>query len=559
MRFSINPIDKTISALREEGGWRDAKRRAENTGLKLFTKDTPINSDALRKIPEQTAKKAEIAVIDKGADGELVIVANDPQKIQTAKFIDFLREHGENPRILIAPLSEIKKMWDGYNKEAAKKDDTKTSNEIKGKITKTTLSEVKANIRKISDANKFIGEIGNSAPTTKVLMRIVSSALVLNASDIHIEHTTKEGALIRFRIDGNLRDVVKISRESARLLIHRIKLLSGLKLNISDNSQDGRFTIESGLGDIEVRVSVVPAEFGEAVVMRVLNPNAIAMDLSSLGLRKDDETTILQELKKPTGMMLATGPTGSGKTTTLYALLNKIKTQTVKIITIEDPIEYHIKGIEQTQIDPESGYTFATGLNSILRQDPDIILVGEIRNKETAETALQAALTGHLVFSTLHANNAAGAIPRLIDLGVNPAIIGPALSMVISQRLVRRLCPKGKKEEKIDDELRKKINNFLEGLPKHVPHENIEIKLYSAVGCDECDDGFLGRTAIVELLQINNEIEGLIKKGATEGEIQKFAVEKQEMVLIQQDGILKAINGITTLSEVERATGPIAW
>ncbi|MBI2506666.1 MAG: type II/IV secretion system protein [Candidatus Colwellbacteria bacterium] len=434
-------------------------------------------------------------------------------------------------------------------------------------LNEQALEEVKTKIKNITDLSSYLQKQREDSSTTDSLKIILGSALMLGVSDIHLEHTSRNKALLRFRIDGILQDISPLSPKMIASIVSRLKLLSKLKLNITDAPQDGRFTITTKSGPIETRTSIVPAEFGEAAVLRVLNPQVIAMELSDLGLRKDDEKIVLQELKRPNGMILVTGPTGAGKTTSIYAFLKKIRTSTKKIITIEDPIEYHLEGVEQTQIDPKSGYTFAVGLRSILRQDPDIILVGEIRDLETAQTAIHAALTGHLVFSTLHTNNAAGAIPRLIDLGVKPSVIGPALALVVAERLVRRLCPDCRKEIIPDKASMEKLEKFLGRLPNRVPSRKIKPKagtglylpkLFEAKGCGKCSGGYKGQIGLFEVLEMREELDALIKKEATEGEINEVA-KKAGMVLMQEDGVLKALEGITTLDEVERATGPIEW
>jgi len=405
---------------------------------------------------------------------------------------------------------------------------------------------------------------------------ILAEAIKLGASDIHFE-PTHNFTKLRMRIDGLLYDVFnELKKNFYERLLSRIKLLSGLKINIADETQDGRFTIKFPEKEVEVRVAIAPSEFGEVVVMRVLDPDAINLSLPDLGIRDDDLEIIKNELKRPNGMVLNTGPTGSGKTTTLYAFLKYKKNSEIKIITIEDPIEYHLEGIEQTQVDDEAGYTFANGLRSLMRQDPDVILVGEVRDKETGEIAVQAALTGHLVFSTLHTNKAAGAIPRLLDLGVKASSIGPALNLVIAQRLVRRLCPDCKVAEKVDETLKSKIEKFLAGLSKRVNRENFkEIKIFKPQGCAKCNNlGYKGRVGIYELflndpqyeklfidperaiLSSHKTLEELISQQAGESTIEKFALE-QGMITMQQDGILKAISGMTTLEEVEGITGPI--
>ena len=399
---------------------------------------------------------------------------------------------------------------------------------------------------------------GSGYSTTSTAELIFSLATELDASDVHFE-TSREGARLRFRLDGLLYDLIIVPSHIYDLILSRIKLISGLKINVVNSPQDGRFSMKRADTTIDARVSTIPAEFGEMVVVRILNPKTIALKLDNLGLRADDRELINQELKKPNGMILVTGPTGSGKTTSLYAFLKEVQNPELKIITIEDPIEYRLAGIEQTQVDKAGNYDFNNGLKSILRQDPDVILVGEIRDQETAETSLHASLTGHLVFSTLHTNNAAGAVPRLIDLGVNPRIIGPALDLIVAQRLVRLLCPKCKAERQLSEEEKNKISAFLSVVPAKVDKPSLEgIKVFSAAGCSECEGGYKGRVGIFEFLEVDDAFEELVNKGATEGEMEK-AAKAAGMVGLQADGLLKVLAGETTVEEVERITGPIEW
>ncbi|MEK9186262.1 MAG: GspE/PulE family protein, partial [Patescibacteria group bacterium] len=418
--------------------------------------------------------------------------------------------------------------------------------------------------KKLTSLPKVKKEIDNfdvkTFSTPQILEVVLAGAMSNRASDVHFEAEEKSVRL-RYRVDGLLHDVSPdFSKQIYSSLLSRIKLLSDLKLNVTDQPQDGRFTIGLEDKEIELRVSIIPSEFGETVVIRILDPSAIQLKLSNLGLRSDDLVIIEEELKSPNGMILNTGPTGSGKTTTLYAFLLHKRTPEIKIITVEDPIEYHLEDIEQTQVNPEAKYTFASGLRSIMRQDPDIILVGEIRDEETGQIAVQASLTGHLVFSTVHANSAAGAIPRLLDLKVKPASIGPALNLVIAQRLVRRLCENCKTVKKVTPDIKKKIEKALKSLPPRVDRKNYEnIKFYSAKGCSKCGNlGYKGRVAIFELLKAEEKIEELVSAKVTEAGIYKEAI-RQGMVTMQQDGILKVISGITTFEEVEGVTGPIKW
>jgi len=336
------------------------------------------------------------------------------------------------------------------------------------------------------ELNEYLAQM-DSVNVTQILSIIFKSAVEIDASDVHIDALEKE-ALIRFRIDGILFDVGRISESLYKGIRDRIKLLASIKLNIQTSSQDGRFTVQNRATLFEVRVSTIPGPDGEFIVMRLLNPERMSFDLQTLGLGDEGVKLINTILSSPTGMILSTGPTGSGKTTTLYALIKRKVSPGINIITIEDPIEYKLKGVNQTQVDDKKGYTFSNGLRSIVRQDPDVILVGEIRDGETGEIATQASLTGHLVFSTLHTNEAAGTIARLMEMGVDKDIIPSSLKLIIAQRLVRKLCPYCREEYKPEEDMVKTIKDSLSILS---PRAGIEIpnkidKLYRAKGCDKC-------------------------------------------------------------------------
>jgi len=557
MRFSRNSVNSQLVTIRLEGEKRDAMRRAEKERLPYFELKAPPNRSALNLIPEAVAKGAKVAAVDM-AGKEIAVVVFSMEDKRTEEVLASLKEKDLTPKIYITTLSVLENLWAGYAGDTSKEKGRKEITS-KVKLSKERLDEVRQGIKNINDVTVFFDKISKNVQTSDLLGYMLGAALAVKASDIHIEYTAKDKVLLRFRIDGSLRDITSLEEKPTRLLVNRVKLLAGLKLNITGTPQDGRFTIESPDGDMEIRCSMIPAEFGESLVMRVLDPSTIGLELSDLGLRKDDEEVINRELKRPNGMILVTGPTGSGKTTTLYAFLKRVTSPEIKIITIEDPIEYHLKGIQQTQTDEKKGYTFASGLRSILRQDPDVILIGEIRDSETASVSINAALTGHLVFSTLHTNNAAAATPRLVDLGIKQSTIGPAVALIIAQRLVRRLCKSCKKELDIDEDLKKKLEKMLESLPKKISHDSMKIQLHEAVGCDECEDGYSGRIAITELLEIGDKMDSLIRERATERDIREAAIKEQGMISMQKDGILKAVNGITTLEEVERATGVIEW
>lgn len=421
-------------------------------------------------------------------------------------------------------------------------------------ISEKQLDRAKEKIKSIPDFKPTIKK-RLKGKTTELLQIVLAGGIALNASDVHIE-PLEEKAKMRVRVDGILHDVLLLPLSNYNSILSRIKLLAGAKLNVSDRPQDGRFTITMGEFEVEVRVSVIPAEHGESIVMRILNPESL-IDLKELGVRKNLLKNFKEQIKKPNGMILVTGPTGSGKTTTLYAFLRKIRSPKKKIITIEDPIEYHLDGISQTQAEEEKGYDFASGLESIVRQDPDVILVGEIRSKETAKISLQASLTGHLVFSTVHTNDAAGTITRLHSLGAEIVNIAPALRMVIAQRLVRETCDKCMEFRKPTPKELKKLKKTLSNLPEEVekPEINENTEIPDAKGCKYCNNtGYRGRTAIFEAFTVDEEIEELILSKPSISELRK-KIQEKGMITMKQDGFLKVMKGQTTIQEVERITG----
>ena len=551
----IKSVTDKLAQIRRDSEERIAKSKAEKLGEKYINPvKISISIEALEVLSEEAAKWAKLAVIEK-KNQKIAVVAIDPSMPETEKAIKNLEAKGYEVGVFVVSLSGLRYVLDMYKYIGKEKE------KITGKIqVEEKTKEVELNLNTILGLKEFLEKqelTGGNVGT--IFEYILKSALDNRTSDIHLE-STEDGANLRFRIDGSLNDVFSFSKEFYKFLIGRIKLLANLKLNITSEAQDGRFTIGFSNKNVEVRVAVAPAQFGEVAVMRLLDPDAVKADLKALGIRDDDLEIIKAELKRPNGIVLNTGPTGSGKTTTLYAFLQYKKSSEIKIITIEDPIEYMLSGMEQTQVDNESGYTFANGLKSLMRQDPDVILVGEIRDKETAEIAIQAALTGHLVFSTVHANSASGAIPRLLDLNVKPASLGPALNLIIGQRLVRRVCSECSIQTTVGDDMKNKINKFINNLPPRVNKENYkDIKIFETKGCAFCNNtGFKGRSAIYELLSITSEMENLILEQKGESEFFKYAKTKQ-MTTMQEDGILKVISGITTFEEVEEVTGVINW
>lgn len=404
-----------------------------------------------------------------------------------------------------------------------------------------------------------VDKISEDAPVTKIVDIIITHAIEGKASDIHIE-PNENNLVVRYRLDGVLHNSLILPKKISAAVISRIKIIACLKIDETRKPQDGRFRFDSsgGLGrSVDLRVSTFPTVNGEKIVMRILDTSSDINDLESLGIWKRGLRIINENIEKPFGIMLVTGPTGSGKSTTLYAMLKTLNKEGVNIVTLEDPVEYFMKGINQSQIQTEIGYTFSSGLRSILRQDPDIIMVGEIRDKETAELATHAALTGHLVLSTLHTNNATGVIPRLIDMGIEPFLIASALNLVIGQRLVKKICHHCREEYTPSVAILNLLTKELADIPEDQKQDlNLSdgIKLFKGKGCTECKQtGTSGRMGVYEVLSMTPELEAIMSSKITDFEVSKEA-KKQGMITMRQDGIMKAILGFTSIEEVLKAT-----
>jgi type II secretory ATPase GspE/PulE/Tfp pilus assembly ATPase PilB-like protein len=554
-------LQEKLQKLHREGEERAAERLAQKLGQAYADlSKTPVELEAVKLLPEDQARDGKAAVIQSATtDGvsKIALAVVNPELPTAKKIVEDLRAKHFEVKVIVVSPSSLAAAWRFYRFIKPE------SEVITGKvmITKDRLADLVKRLTSLDAIRKEFAalDLAKTSPIT-IIEIIFAGAVAMRASDIHAEATDKKGK-IRFRIDGILHDIFDdLPPTLYRNLISRIKLLSGMKMNIADEAQDGRFTIALAGKEVEMRVSVLPAEFDETVVMRILDPSATMVGLPDLGLREDNLAIVTKTLARPNGLILNTGPTGSGKTTTLYAFLRTMNNPEVKIITLEDPIEYRIDGVEQTQVDDESGYTFAKGLRAIVRQDPDVILVGEIRDLETADIALQASLTGHLVLSTLHTNDAVGAVPRLINLGAKSVSIGPALTLIIAQRLVRILCPNCKKPADLDAALRGKIDALVARLPAKVDRTKYaNYTVYTPVGCDQCNGlGYKGRVGIFEFLQGGPEVEETILKEASEIALRAIA-KKQEMVTMQEDGVLKVLLGTTTIAEVESVTGEINW
>ncbi|OGD24795.1 hypothetical protein A2819_00945 [Candidatus Azambacteria bacterium RIFCSPHIGHO2_01_FULL_40_24] len=395
------------------------------------------------------------------------------------------------------------------------------------------------------------GKKEEAAPIIRMVETILKHGIESKASDIHIEPTMKK-LRVRFRLDGTLQSVVILPVEIAPAIIARIKILSNLQIDETRRPQDGRFTTKLGEKEVDFRVAILPTARGEKAALRILDPTIGLRTLPELGIIGRNLEVVERGIKKPFGMILMTGPTGSGKSTTIYGILQILNTELVNIVSLEDPVEYYVDGVNQSQIRPELGYTFASGLRQILRQDPNIIVVGEIRDSETAGLAVQSALTGHLVLSTLHTNDAIGVIPRLIDMGVEPFLLPSALNVALAQRLVKRLCPDCKKETEPPEPIKKIILEAINSMPEssRPKIKSDKFKIYKPQGCPKCGNkGTKGRIAVFEILEVTPQIEEIIISGPTESKILAEA-KRQGMVTMFQDGVLKVLDGIISFEEL---------
>ena len=526
--------------------------------VRIEPKDIP--EDILKRIPEHIARQYNVVLFEKNEDDSLSLAMEDPDDVQALNFIQ--KEIGYNTKVFLATKSNILDCLENY----------------RGNIN-AELDEVIAVQKDVSaeDQNVSQDDFAENSPIAQTVNLLLEYAIKSNASDIHIE-PREDYVQVRYRIDGVLKEVNKLPRNVHGALVSRIKILSNLKIDERRVPQDGRFKIKVSGKQYALRVSTLPIADGEKVVMRILDESNQAVKLDQLGYWGLSLATVKDAMAQPNGMILVTGPTGSGKSTSLFSILSELNTPDVNISTIEDPVEYKIPGVNQTQTNAKAGMTFASGLRALLRQDPNIIMVGEIRDGETANLGVQAALTGHLVFSTLHTNNAATCLPRLLDMGIEPFLIASTVKAVIGQRLVRRLCMNCRQEYtpneeeikyiaemfKINTESIKKIHNleeqaFEDKIGGDTPMGSTDSTIGrlwkpNPEGCDECGhNGFKGRVGIYEVLGISIPIQKMITANATSNDIQDQAIS-EGMVTMQMDGLIKSLRGITTVDEVLRAT-----
>lgn len=499
-----------------------------------------IPETVINVLPQETVKSFHVLPVSLDEDGTLTYALYDPTDIRAAEAIEFFAsDKGWKPKQIIVPAGQIQKFLNiGGNVDV-----TEYVAQIGTKKERAAEKEVRG-----------LEEVIKGAPVARILTSVMRNAVEQRASDIHIEPYGEESR-VRYRIDGVLRTVLNLPISVHPALIARVKVLANLKLDETRVPQDGRIRQTYADKKIDFRISTLPVVDNEKVVLRILDTTKGAPTLEQLGFRKEHVDIILEEIRKTHGMFLVTGPTGSGKSTTLFSCLNLLNNEGVNISTLEDPVEYYIQGVNQSQIRPQINYTFATGLRSLLRQDPNVIMVGEIRDRETAELAIHASLTGHLMFSTLHTNDAFGIVPRLIDIGVEPFLLAATINVGIAQRLTRRICEYCKEEEEIDPVVVEGIKVELQAIPDRYFHEGIsrnDLKFYHGRGCSRCKQtGYLGRLAIVEVLQYDQEVRKLVEHGFLTADVQREA-DRQGMINLRQDALLKALEGLTTVEEVFR-------
>ncbi len=540
-------FEKKMSQVKIKEKETEATRLAGNLKMPhIDLEKFPITQEALKQVSKEEARKLKAVCFYATPDEVRLGVVKPGEEVTELLHQVEERKHAHGSLYIISENS-LKRVLKLYDTLPVVEAVTKDVN-----IDEKDLEKVQADVTNFESFQALL----DKKSTTDLVTLLLGVGLKMEASDVHVE-AEEEKIVARLRLDGVLHDAATLSKDIFKQLISRIKLLASLKINITDKPQDGRFTIKLSDTSIDVRVSTIPTVYGESVVMRLLDQSRKGLDFDKLGLYGDAYEKLKQEMERPNGMIITTGPTGSGKTTTLYAILEILNKPGVKIITLEDPVEYKMEGINQSQIDRSKEYTFAGGLRSLLRQDPDIVMVGEIRDLETADVAIQASLTGHLLFSTIHTNNAAGAIPRFLSMGVKPFLLAPALNAIMGQRLVRRICEKCKQKVELTDREKKLVDGIIQGMPdkEKGETEGKELLFYKGSGCDECGGiGYKGRVGIYEILRMTPEIEKMVLSNkVSEHEIEQAAIANG-MVTMVQDGVIKSLEGVTSLEEVFRVT-----
>ena len=543
-------IKSTIYYLNRDQEERHVEENAKRLALPYVNlANYPLTSEVLSYIPEEDAIRYRVIPYLK-VGRSLKVGAMEPKSPEVTKFInDFGKTIGCD--LVPAVISKSSFLYSVASYEKYRKEKEEEAQKVSDQK-KEDMSEAISDVQSVAEAVKKVS-------TTKLLEILVTGAIKTNSSDIHLE-PNENALLVRYRIDGILQDVVELTPSQYKQLISRIKYLAKMRMDMIDKPQDGRFSIKFAEESIDLRVSIMPSTFGESVVMRLLGQEKSILNLESLGFRPEALAAIKAAITKPYGMILNSGPTGSGKSSTLYAVLMALKKPGVKIITLENPVEYRIEGIEQSQVAPGAGYEFADGLKAAMRQDPDILMVGEIRDGETAEIAVQAALTGHLLLSTIHANNAPAVFARLLEIGVKPFLLSGSVNLIIAQRLVRKICPYCRQEYSPSVEIWQEVQRVLTPLKDKLSQQMQEILakptpiLVHGAGCEKCNrSGYIGRQVIAEVLTPSEKVEALVVKSAAISEFRKTALA-EGMVTMEQDGLMKVLQGLTTIDEVWRVT-----
>ncbi len=524
------------------------KEKAEFLGIPfrhIEGKGVPFK--ILHYIPEESATYYKFVPLGV-KDGVLEVGVLDTKSIEARDALRFISTKIDIPvKIFLISKKDLNKILKSY--KGLTGEVTKALSELESEIKDTKGVELIKDKKEEKQKKEDLVKITEKSPVTKIVAVMIRHATEGNASDVHIEHMG-ENVRVRFRVDGVLYTSLMLPVGVHSAVVARIKILANLKLDEKRKPQDGRFSARIDSRKIDFRVSTFPAYYGEKVVMRILDPEKGMKKVDKIGLGEKGLNIVRNAIKNPYGLILITGPTGSGKTTTLYSMINELDMERKNIVSLEDPVEYHIGGVSQSQVRPDIGYNFASGLRSILRQDPDIIMVGEIRDKETAQLAIQAALTGHLVFSTLHTNNAIGVVPRLIDMGVDPYLIAPTLILAIGQRLVKKLCPKSKRPVPVSESMKMMIEKEFEDLPDEFKKDiNMGDTFYEPMVSADCPGGTRGRIAVFEFLEKIGEIENVILTNPVEPEIWKVA-RKNGMITMKEDAIKKAFEGTIPFEEV---------
>ncbi len=531
-------------------------------------KEGAIPYEMLQYIPEESAKHYQVLPLLLN-EGVLEVGIVDPDNIDALDALNFIStKQGVPFKVFLISERDYKKGLESYGgmtnevgraltalTDEESEVETSTSSRLQDEENEEqNLDDLEATVQAAGKKHSST-DIREEAPVTKIVATILRSAIDSRASDIHIEpeyNSTK----VRFRVDGVLNKSLVLPGKVQRAVIARVKILAGIKLDERRKPQDGRFSATIAGRRIDFRVSTFPTYYGEKAVLRILDSERSAITLEDLGMSESQYAMAKKAASAPYGMILITGPTGSGKSTTLYAMLNEVDRESNNVLSLEDPVEYNIAGVNQSQVRPEIGYTFAAGIRSILRQDPDIIMVGEIRDKETAQLAVQAALTGHLVLSTLHTNNAAGAVPRLVDMGVDPYLLAPTLNLVIAQRLVRRICPDSGKVIPIEGAIKRMIDDQFADLPEHFKKRELpdSTEMLSIEPTGNCPTGTRGRLGVYEMLEINEAVRNAVLEGADEAKILSI-VRKNGMMTLKEDTIIKAMKKLIPFEEIAQIGG----